>query len=156
MDLLSVPYPRQVIVVSSRFGSKDNAMTLSWHSPASFNPVLYSIYVGKERFSYNLIKKSKCFCVNFLSKDDGEIALIAGRKSGKDFDKFSVLEKLECEKISCPRLKKAVALLECELVNEFEVGDHVVFVGRVINSKVLKESKRLFQVKGNDFTTTVV
>jgi flavin reductase (DIM6/NTAB) family NADH-FMN oxidoreductase RutF len=156
MDLLSVPYPRQVIVVSSRYNNKDNAMTLSWHSPASFNPALYSIYVSKERFSYNLIKKSKCFCVNFLSKNDGEIALVAGRKSGKDFDKFSVLEKLECEKISCPRLREAVAFLECELVDEFEVGDHVVFVGKVVNSKVLKESKRLFQVKGNEFTTTVV
>lgn len=156
MSLLDVLYPRQVIVVSSRYNGKDNAMTLSWHSPASFDPALYSIYVGKERFSYDLIRKGKCFCVNFLSDGDGEIALIAGRRSGRDFDKFSVLEKVECEKIGCPRLKKAVAFLECQLIDEFVVGDHVVFVGRVVNSKVLKEGKRLFQVKGNDFTTTVV
>lgn len=146
--------PRQVILVSSRYKDKDNVMTLAWHSPASFAPELYTIFVGKQRFSYDMIKQSKCFCVNFISKDDKELALIAGRKSGRDVDKFEEIEKEECEKIDCPRVKNAVAFMECELVDEIEIGDHVVFVGKVVNKKELRKGGRLFQMEGDTFTTT--
>jgi len=152
---MNIPYPRQVILVSSRYKGKDNVMTLSWHSPASFNPELYAIFVGKERYSYELIKKSKCFCINFISKDDGDIAVLAGRNSGKNIDKFEKIEKEECEKIDCPRLKKAQAYMECQLIDEFETGDHAVFVGKVVHKKEIKRGGRLFQIEGNTFTTTV-
>ena len=146
--------PRQVIIVSSRYEGKDNAMTLSWHSPASFNPELYSIYVGKQRYSYGMIKKSRCFCVNFISADDKGLALLAGRKSGRDVDKFGEIDKEECSKIDCPRLKKAVAYIECELVDESEAGDHAIFVGKAVYKKEVKRGDRLFQVEGDTFTTT--
>ena len=152
--MLKIPYPRQVIIVTSRYKEKDNMMTLSWHSPASFNPELYSIFVGKQRYSYELIKKSKCFCVNFISKDDEKLALIAGRQSGKDVDKFEGVGKEECEKINCPRLKNAMAYMECKLVKETDAGDHAVFLGEVVNKKEIKRGGRLFQVEGNKFTTT--
>ena len=147
--------PRQVILVSSRYNDKDNVMTLSWHSPVSFTPELYAIMVGKQRFSYGLIKQSKCFCVNFISKEDKGLALIAGRKSGKEHNKFSEIEKEECESIDCPRLKKAMAFLECKLVKEVEAGDHVIFIGEVVNKKILEKGGRLFQVEGDTFTTTM-
>lgn len=153
---MKLMYPRQVILASSRLGDKDNVMTLSWHSPASFNPELYTIYVGKARYSYEMIRKSKCFCVNFISKDDEDMALFAGRNSGKDVDKFSEIEKEECSEINCPRLKKALAYMECELIDEIEVGDHVVFVGKVVKKEEIKGGGRLFQVEGDKFTTTKV
>jgi flavin reductase (DIM6/NTAB) family NADH-FMN oxidoreductase RutF len=151
---MKIPYPRQVILVSSRYRGKDNVMTLSWHSPASFEPELYAIFVGRKRYSYEMIKKSKCFCVNFISAGDGELALIAGRKSGRDFDKFSKIEKEECSEIDCPRLKKALAYMECEVTDEFQMGDHAVFLGKVVKKEEVKEGDRLFQVEGDTFTTT--
>ena len=152
---MKIPYPRQVILVSSRYKNKDNVMTLSWHSPASFEPELYTIYVGKQRYSYEMIRKSKRFCINFISEDDKELAITAGRQSGKDTDKFEKIEKEECEKIDCPRIKKALAYMECELTDEIETGDHAVFVGKVVKKDAVKEGKRLFQVEGNNFTTTI-
>ncbi len=149
-----IQYPRQTIIVSSRHNNKDNAMTLSWHSPASFDPELYSIYLSKKRLSHELIGQSRQFCVNFISKDDRESALLAGRNSGKDMEKFETLEKEECEKIDCPRLKNAMAIMECEVIDEFEVGDHIIFIGKVVNKKELKEGKRLFHLGGDNFTTT--
>ncbi|MBW2992079.1 flavin reductase family protein [Candidatus Woesearchaeota archaeon] len=152
---MHIPYPRQVILVTSRDKGKDNVMTLSWHSPASFNPELYTIYVGKTRYSYEMIKNSKCFCVNFISKDDSELALTAGRKSGRDVDKFKEIEKEECKEIDCPRVKKALAYMECKLIDEFEAGDHAVFVGKVVKKEEVKRGGRLFQVEGDKFTTTL-
>jgi flavin reductase (DIM6/NTAB) family NADH-FMN oxidoreductase RutF len=83
--------------------------------------------------------------------------LFCGRNSGEHLDKFKEtgLEKQEAEKIDCPKIKQALACLECEVVNEIEAGDHVILIGKVLNMKKNKNGKRIYQVKGDKFTTTV-
>ena len=158
-------YPRQVILVTSsekieQFGKeikKDNVMTLSWHMPVSHTPLMYAISVSKKRFSYHLIKKSNCFCVNFMPYSLSEEILFIGRNSGSHIDKFleTGLHKEECESIECVRLKEALSYFECELVEEIEAGDHVMFVGRVVGTFKNRDDKRVYQIKGDKFTTTV-
>ncbi len=161
----NIAYPRQVILVTSsekteimgKEVEKDNMMTLSWHMPVSFNPMMYAIAIDKNRFSYELIEKSKCFCVNFMPFDLKDEILFCGRNSGKHMDKFEKtgLTKEECEKIDCVRIKEALSHLECELVNEFEAGDHIILIGKVIGINENRDGKRPYQVKGDDFTTTI-
>ncbi len=147
--------PRQVILVSSRaemdvLGKrelKDNIITLAWHMPVSFKPNLYTIAVGKTRFSCEMIRKSKAFVVNFVPFELKKQALICGTKSGKHIDKFkeAKLTKEEASSVDCPRIKEALAYMECEVVDEIETGDHIIFVGKVLNSRFKKEGKRLMQ-----------
>ncbi len=165
---IELSYPRQVILVTSRafvkskFSAekehKDNVFTLSWHSPVSFNPELYAIMVGKTRYSYQLIKESKVFAVNFMPIELKKEVLFCGRNSGEMMDKFKEtgLEKEECEKIDCCRLKQALAVLECHVINEVEAGDHVIFIGKVLHAKQNQKGKRIFQAQGGKdlFTTT--
>ena len=147
--------PRQVILVTSReemdvMGKKqvkDNIITLAWHMPVSFNPYLYAIAIGKTRFSCEIIKKSKAFVVNFVSDKLGKEALVVGTKSGQHIDKFSEtgLTKEECESVDCPRIKEALGHIECEVINEVDAGDHIIFIGKVLNSEVKGKGKRLMQ-----------
>ena len=155
--------PKQVVLVTSReemdiLGKKqikDNIITIAWHMPVSFNPNLYAISVGKTRFSCEVIKKSKAFAVNFISFELKDKALIVGTKSGAHIDKFKEagLTKEECSSIDCPRIKEALAYLECEVINEVDVGDHILYIGKVLNSDIKKQGKRLLQQE-KDFTTT--
>jgi len=75
-------------------------------------------------------------------------------------DKFkeSGLTKEEADNIDCVRIKEAIGYHECEVVNEVDAGDHTIFIGKVVNSELKKETKRLFQgsssAKGYGFTTT--
>lgn len=149
--------PNQVVLITSKYNDKDNAMALTWHTKTSFQPNLFLISIGKERYSYNLIKQSKCFVVNFMPYELRDKIVYCGTKSGKNVDKFKEtgLEKEEAETINCCRIKQAVAFLECKVVNSFETGDHVVFVGEVLKSKFKKKNKRPFQLEGVKFTTTV-
>lgn len=162
---MKLSYPRQVVVVScrgevkDRFSvdkkTKDNLITLSWHSPVSFEPLLYAIMIGKTRYSYQLIKKSKVFCVNFMPKELQKEVVFIGTHSGENIDKFqeAKLEKEEAESIDCPRLKQADGVFECEVINELEAGDHVIFIGKILKIVKNKNSKRIFQdIDG--FTTT--
>jgi len=167
MEISDTAYPRQVILVTCRgeikekFSPdkkiKDNIITLSWHMPVSFDPPLYAIAVSKQRFSYSLIKESNVFVVNFMPIELKKQVLYCGRNSGEHLDKFKEtgFEKQEAEKIDCPAVKQALSHLECEVVNEIEAGDHIIFIGKVLNMKKNKNGKRIYQVKGDKFTTTV-
>lgn len=161
----AITNPRQTILVSCRGNAfvlgqevnKDNIITLSWHMPASFKPNLYAIAIGKSRFSAKLIGQSKVFCVNFAALSMEKEAALCGRNSGEHMDKFEQYNilKEECEKINCPRLREAIGFMECEVINEIESGDHIIFIGKVLNSELKDESaQRLFQIAGTDFTTT--
>ena len=122
-----------------------------------FDPNLYAISVGKTRFSAELIRKSKVFAVNFMPYKLKEKALFCETHTGRHMDKFEEtgLTKEESEKIDCPLIKEALAYMECEVVNEFETGDHIIFVGKIIDAKSRKAGKRLFQKDHTTFTTTV-
>jgi len=110
MKITTLTNPRQTILLTSRAEDKDNVMTLDWHTPLSFEPMIYAVSIGKNRFSLNLVRKSKIFVVNFMSKDFEKEVLYCGRHSGKNIDKFkeAKLKKEEAETINCPRIKKAL------------------------------------------------
>lgn len=144
---------RQVVLVTSRHEGKDNIITLAWHMQTSFEPELYAVSIGKSRFSCGMIEKSKCFCINFMPASLKKEIIHCGSCSGRSHDKFgeTKLEKEECEKINCPRIKEALGYAECSLVKEIDTGDHVIFVGKVLKSKILKKGKRLFHIEGDKF-----
>lgn len=155
--MLFTSYPRQVILVTSRHET-DNVMTCSWHMPVSFKPELYAVAIGKTRHTLKIIEKSNVFAVNFISEDMEDIAVNVGRNSGFRKDKFAMfkIDKEECERIDCPVIKGCLAHLECKVINKLEAGDHVIILGEVVNRKINKQGKRLFQAgTGDRFTTTV-
>lgn len=161
----AITNPRQTILVSCRgkaslLGNdvvKDNIITLSWHMPVSFEPMIYAIAIGKTRYSAKLIGQSKVFCINFVPFSMEKVAALCGRNSGENVDKFEDYNilKEESKSIDCPRLKEAIGYMECEVINEVEAGDHIIFFGKVLHSELKDErASRLFQVGGTDFTTT--
>ena len=163
--MTKITSPRQTVLVTCRSHVKvlnkeivkDNIITLDWHMPTSFNPELYAISIGKTRFSLEFVRQSKAFVVNFMPYSLKDMVLRCGRVSGKHVDKFkdTGLTKADGEKLDCPRIKEALAWLECEVVDEFETGDHIIFIGKVVNSEFMKSDKRVFHTEGDDFTTTL-
>ena len=162
--MLKVFNPRQTVLVTcsaeiESFGKskeKDNIIPLDWHMPLSFSPVLYGISVGKDRFSIQLIRKSKVFVVNFMPYSSADKVLKCGNISGINIDKFDLVNfnKVHCDSIDCVRIVEAVAHIECEVIDEIDVGDHILFVGKVINTKEHSKEKRLFHLYEGKFSTT--
>ena len=161
---MSIVNPRQTVLVTCReemeiLGKKtlkDNIIVLDWHMPLSFDPQMYAICVGKSRFSLELIRRSGVFAVNFIPFSMKKKVIFCGRNSGKHIDKFQKagINKMECENIDCPRIGEALAFMECEVVEEIETGDHIVFVARVVSSSEQRKGSRIYHLHGNDFTTT--
>ena len=88
-----------------------------------------------------------------------------GKTSGRDVDKFkeSGLTPAPAKKVKVPIIKECVAHLECNLLNQFEIGDHTLFVGEVIAAyanngifdKVfdVAKAKLVYHMGGNKFVT---
>lgn len=105
----------------------------------------------------SIIRDSGCFVVNFVSFSFVDKIKSAMSISGDFSEKLNDVGFVEasCEKlVDCFRLKEALGHLECELVEEKELGDRVMFVGKVLFSNLVRDDNRPFHVEGDRFTTT--
>lgn len=158
--------PRQTVLITTRYEDnilgkdvlKDNVTVADWHMPTSIDPPLYAISLRKDQYSTELIRGSRCFVVNFVGVEmKDKVVKVGTIPHGEHIDKFeeSGLEKEDADSVFCSRVKGALTWLECSLVNEFETGSHVIFVGQVQRVYHNKHGKKLFHVEGDKFTTTV-
>ena len=136
-NLITRTLPTGICIVTVRAGDKINGMTVAWATQVSFNPKLAAVSIAPQRFTYGMIKESGYFCINALSKDQGNIARHFGFKSGKKTDKFKDVKHRAALKGS-PVLEDAVAYLECEVKDVFTAGDHDIFIGEVVDAGELR------------------
>ncbi len=151
-------YPRQTVLVTSHFEGKDNAMVLDWTMPASFDPFMVAIAVGTSRHSYEMILKSEEFVLSVMPLSLKEKVLYFGTHSGRDGDKFEAtgLARERASKVGAPLIRDAIANFECKVTSHVDAGDHVIFVGEVlearINKTALEKEKKMYNTGNRQFT----
>ncbi len=147
---------RAKIRIAGREIAKDNIIAIDWNMKTSINPNLHAISVGKTRFSCSLIKESKVFAINYMPFEKSKEVLLCGRTTGLKTDKFeeAKLTKKEAQSIDCPLIADAFAYKECEVIQEIETGDHMIFVGKVLREENIKTGKPILHYSGDAFTTT--
>ena len=161
-------HPRLVVLVSCvDKAGKTNVITLAWSMPVSINPPIVAISIAPKRYSHQLIEKTREFVVNVPTMDIVRETLFCGRRSGKTYDKFKEtrLTPLPAKMVQPPIIKECVAHLECKLHQQITVGDHTLFIGRVLTAYVddgvfdnkfdLKKVKPIYHMGGDDFVTLV-
>ena len=147
---IKTKYPEQVIIaIAKDRKGKANPVTLGWTMIASYEPPMMAIAVAKTHYSIKTIRHSKCFTIAFPSAQMAEAALFFGSRSGRDTDKFAEFgcKTLPAKKIDSVLLADAVANFECKLESQMSVGDHIIFVGKIVASHInTKQKKRLYTV----------
>ncbi|MFP3868447.1 MAG: flavin reductase family protein [Desulfobacteraceae bacterium] len=140
-----------VYVLTTREGDKVNGMTAAWVAQVSFNPLLIMVSVAFTRYSHELIKKSGIFALNVLTTEQVDVAKRFGYKSGRRVDKFAGLT-YETAVTGAPILPEAYAYLDLKLVHTYPAGDHDLFIGEVVDAKILHpEAKPLIFKAGTFF-----
>ncbi len=147
-------YPaRLVLVTSVDERGKPNIITLAWSMPASFEPPLVAIAIGKTRYSHKLVSARREFVVNFPGESLSRETLMCGSISGKSKDKFeeAKLTPMSAEKVKPHVIKECARALECKVVKEVDAGDHTIFIGEVVAAHKLKDEKQLYDTGGRNF-----
>ena len=139
-----------VYVVTTRVGDKINGMTAAWVSQVSLKPLLVMVSIAPPRYTHTLIKESGVFAINVLASDQVELAKRFGYKSGRKVDKCAGLDWVPAGS-GVPVLPQAHAYLDLKLVHTFAAGDHTLFVGEVLEAKILHPESQPLILKKSDF-----
>lgn len=156
-----------VVLVSSAKGEKKNIASIAWATPLSSDPVLVGIAVYYEHFTCQLVSQSKEFVVNIPQAALKEQVLKCGSVHGFNIDKFEKfkLTAIPASKLNVPLIAECIAHLECKVIKKVKVGDHFLFVGKVVAASAnrgvlnvqgivnLKKVKTLHHLGGDEFGT---
>ncbi|MHA1259638.1 MAG: flavin reductase family protein [Candidatus Heimdallarchaeaceae archaeon] len=136
-------YPNPVLLISSSHRGKESIITIAWAGTVSSDPPYVCIGIRKERFSYDLITKSKEFVVNIPTFDMLREIEICGTKSGKDIDKWKECNftKGESTKIEVPYINECPVNMECRVERVLELGTHDLIIGKVLALHITEEWK---------------
>src|SRR5262245_9404614 len=123
-----------VYVVGVAHGAVRNAFTAAWVMQASFDPLLLALSINPHHSSYGLLKGGGAFSVNVLIQDQLDLAEHYGQLAGVDLEAGT---EWATGRLGLPLLREALAWFECESINEYSAGDHVLVLGKVIGGKLL-------------------
>lgn len=123
-----------VVIVTSAWRTVPNAMPVAWSMPVSVNPPLIAIAIHSSRQSHDMIKFGEEFAINIPSKVIANHTQWLGMVSGLQGDKLeaSNLPFFRARVVDAPLLEGCIGWLECTLHDHYTMGDHTLFIGRVV------------------------
>ena len=132
------PVPAVMVSCADREGRK-NIITVAWTGTICSEPAMVSISVRPERYSYDMIRKTKEFVINLTTKDLTYATDWCGVKSGRDVDKFKEM-KLTAAKgnqlLYAPIIVESPVNIECKVIETAELGSHTMFIAEVLDVMV--------------------
>ena len=103
--------------------------TASSFNSVSLDPPLVLWSLSRTAYSFKSYLAADHFAVNVLREGQEEFSLRFAKALG---DKWQDLD-YETWETGCPILPNALAIFECKSSYTYQGGDHVIFVGEVIN-----------------------
>ncbi len=133
--------PNALALVGSRAGDERNAMTTSWITQLSQEPVLIGIGVDNAAVTHRLISDGGSFSINLWDAEDTRV-----------FVKFSKPAKYENGTLNtrpvkdaptgAPVFDEAIAWMDCEVRHTLDLGSHTLFVGELVAAQINDDEKR--------------
>lgn len=132
-------YPVPAVMVScQRQGEKPNIITIAWAATLNTSPAMVSISIRPSRYSYDIIRETKEFVINLTTKDLVYAADYCGVKSGRDVDKFEILNLTPCKSqvVCAPGIAQSPVNIECRVTEVRKMGSHDLFMAEVVGVNV--------------------
>jgi len=120
-----------------------NIMAAEWTHHISYDPFLIGVNIHPWDATAQNIKKTKVFGVNIVADNQATISSVSGNYHGQEYDKIAALKDLgykfyKGKKINVIMVKDAALNAECKVIKKMKIGDHVMFVGKVVSFSVGK------------------
>jgi flavin reductase (DIM6/NTAB) family NADH-FMN oxidoreductase RutF len=123
-------------------GGATGAMTANWIGQVSFEPRMMSLSVESDAHFLEVVRRSGVFAINVLESGQRELAAQFSRATARVGNKLEGHEYTSGGTGS-PLLADALAAVECRVVQEQPVGDHVLFIGEVVDAHLNREGEPL-------------
>ena len=126
-----------------------NVMAAEWTHHISYSPSLIAVNIrGRNTTAENIIDSKE-----FAAEDQNILCSLAGRYSGKHIDKIAFFKEIgvafyKANKIKALLIKGAAMNAECKLLTHEEIGDHIMFIGEIIEITADENIKPLVYQNG--------
>ena len=143
--------PNALALVGSRAGDERNAMTTSWITQLSMEPVIIGIGVDNTAVTHGLISAGGSFSVNLWNADNTrpfvKFSKPAVYEAGGDgaeratgtLNGWSVYEAAT----GAPVFVDAAAWMDCEVRHSVDLGTHTLFMGELVAAGINDDEVRL-------------
>jgi flavin reductase (DIM6/NTAB) family NADH-FMN oxidoreductase RutF len=125
-----------IYVLTTAHLNNVNGMIASWVSQVSFQPPLVALAVHPDRYSHHLIEKSKAFALHTISRDQKDLLKLF--KGSDPAEKFASL-RWSKGMTGVPLLSDCLAYVECKVVAALTPGNHTLFIGEVVDGRLISE-----------------
>ena len=127
--------PNALALVGSRAGDERNAMTTSWITQLSMEPVLIGIGVDNSAVTHRLISDGGSFTLNLWDSENTR-PFVKFSKPAQDDGEALNGWSVRGEATGAPVFDDAIAWLDCEVRQSLDLGTHTLFIGEVVAADV--------------------
>jgi flavin reductase (DIM6/NTAB) family NADH-FMN oxidoreductase RutF len=127
--------PNALALVGSRAGEERNAMTTSWITQLSMEPVLIGVGVDNKAVTHRLISAGGSFTVNLWDASDTKV-FVKFSKPAVDEGETLNGRAVRAATTGAPVFEEAIAWLDCEVRHTLDLGSHTLFVGEVVDAAI--------------------
>ena len=134
--------PNALALIGSRAGDERNAMTASWITQLSMDPVLIGVGVDNDAVTHRLISDGGSFTVNLWDAADTRVFVKFSKPAVDDGTTLNG-RPVRAATSGAPVFTEAVAWMDCQLRHRLALGTHTLFVGEVIDAAINNDEARV-------------
>jgi flavin reductase (DIM6/NTAB) family NADH-FMN oxidoreductase RutF len=133
--------PTALALIGSRAGDERNAMTASWITQLSMEPVLIGVGVENEAVTHRLISDGGSFTVNLWDSGDTRVFVKFSKPAVDDGTTLNG-RAVRAATTGAPVFEEALAWMDCEVRHRLDLGTHTLFVGEIVDAGIQNDDVR--------------
>ena len=133
--------PNALALIGSRAGDERNAMTTSWITQLSMDPLLIGVGIDNTAVTHRLISTGGSFTVNLWDSENTRVFVKFSKPAtdtGGELNGWAV----KPAGTGAPVFEDAIAWLDCSVTDSFDLGTHTLFVGEVVGAQINDDEAR--------------
>lgn len=125
-------------VISSRLDGKDCGCVVNTLAQVTGSPAKMTVAVNKDNVTEQAIAQSRSFAAVVLTQEtDSSVVGTFGFHTSKELNKFDGFAFSRDEQGNAYLTQQVAARYSCHVVEQIDLGSHVLFVGEVTEAEVL-------------------
>ncbi|MBX2874309.1 MAG: flavin reductase family protein [Saprospiraceae bacterium] len=121
-----------VTVITTQLGDDKFGFTANSYTSVSLEPPLILFCLHKDSKGCPIFLKNGAFAVNILADDQIEVSNGFANRELTAAERFQLVSH-QAGATGSPIIDGAMGYLDCQLSSSLESGDHVIFIGEVID-----------------------
>jgi 3-hydroxy-9,10-secoandrosta-1,3,5(10)-triene-9,17-dione monooxygenase reductase component len=131
-------------IVTASHDGEPVGMACNSFSTVSLEPALVLFCAAKSSTTWPRIQAAGKWAVNILGEDDEEVCRLFAQRGADRFAHMTFRPGAS----GAPLLDRSLAFFDCATETEYDAGDHVIVVGRVLELGYVSEAKPLLFYRG--------